>query len=177
MRLHRDPFLGAALVAAPVFWLVWYFWTEVEPEWQWPLAAPWSFALVVLVYPVLEEIVFRGLLQGWLADRHWGQIRWGGLTIANLVTSAVFAAAHLIRLPVLASTAMFAPSLVFGFFRDRYGHIYASILLHVLYNAGFVWLFTDPVGFDGRTVDHSQEYVRIVASTRLSESMVPTEIR
>jgi membrane protease YdiL (CAAX protease family) len=144
VRFYRDPVFGAALVAAPFVWLVWYFYTEAEPRWEWPLAAPWSFLLLVLVYPVLEEIVFRGVVQGWLLNRHWGRSGRGGVTVANLVTSIIFAAAHLLRLSVLPSAAMLAPSLVFGFFRDRYGHIFASTLLHVFYNAGFVWFFTDP---------------------------------
>ncbi len=36
---------------------------------------------------------------------------------------------------------MILPSLVFGYFKDKYHSLTAPILLHVFYNAGFFWLF------------------------------------
>jgi len=39
---------------------------------------------------------------------------------------------------------VFFPSLVFGYFKDRTGRLTAPILLHIFYNAGFLWLFTTP---------------------------------
>jgi membrane protease YdiL (CAAX protease family) len=141
-RLIRDKHFGAAIIAAPIFWTVLWFVTEPSPEWGWPLAAPDSFFLLAVVYPVLEEIVFRGALQGWLWSFSWGRANWQNMTVANVVTSVAFTLAHLLINPVSMSLAVFIPSLVFGYFRDRYNQLYPSVLLHIFYNAGFLWMFT-----------------------------------
>lgn len=95
----------------------------------------------MLVYPPLEEIIFRGGLQpALLSVSRLSRARFG-ITYANVVTSAVFAAVHLVTLPPLWALLVFVPSLVFGAARDRYDGIAASIVLHMFYNAGFVgWL-------------------------------------
>jgi membrane protease YdiL (CAAX protease family) len=95
----------------------------------------------VLVYPPLEEIIFRGGLQPALLSVSSLSIARYGITLANIITSAVFAAVHLITQPPLWALLVFVPSLVFGAARDRYDGITASIILHMFYNAGFVgWL-------------------------------------
>ena len=140
-KVSRDPLLGAALIAAPVFWIAWYFYLDAEPDWGWPLASPRQFLLLTVIYPVLEEIGFRGALQGWLRKRDWTLYDWRGVTLANLITSVAFSIFHLFRNSVGISIAVFAPSVIFGFFRDRYDHLHTPIALHIFYNAGFVWLF------------------------------------
>ncbi len=50
-------------------------------------------------------------------------------------------ALHVVRRPGMLSVGVFIPSLVFGFFRERYGNLYAPIALHIFYNAGFVLYF------------------------------------
>ncbi len=97
--------------------------------------------LLILVYPVLEEIVFRGALQGWLRSKSWGLRQRSGVTVANILTSIVFTAAHIVRGSILWSAGVVFPSLIFGFFRDRYGNLYAPIALHIFYNSGLIWLF------------------------------------
>lgn len=92
----------------------------------------------VLLQPVLEELVFRGLLQGGLREKmHW---RWRGITAANVLTSIAFVAAHLVYQPPLWALAVFVPSLLFGYFRDRYDSVLPAVSLHVWYNAGFFLL-------------------------------------
>lgn len=100
------------------------------------------FVVVALAYPVFEEIVFRGVLQGWLLKRNWGRSKWSGLSNANIIASVIFVVLHVIRRPGVLSVAVFVPSLVFGFFRERYNNLYVPIALHIFYNAGFVLLFT-----------------------------------
>lgn len=89
---------------------------------------------LVLVYPVLEELVFRGALQGWLRSHDWALRSWHSVTVANLLTSAVFMLAHLLVNPGPIALLVFVPSLVFGYFRDRYDRLHACILLHMFYN-------------------------------------------
>jgi len=68
-----------------------------------------------------------------------------GISMANVVTSLLFASLHLISQPPLWAALVFVPSLVFGWARDRYITVVPSIILHVVYNAGFAWLFVAPV--------------------------------
>jgi len=141
--LLKDPLFGAALAAGPLAWLVLY--TILQPSLQlnWPLAAPVVFLLPVLVYPVFEEIVFRGLVQQ-LVHEHVSGRYFGPLSAANLLTSVLFTGLHFVYHPPLWAALVFFPSLVFGFFKDRTHGLVASIVLHVFYNAGFLWLFAAP---------------------------------
>lgn len=95
-----------------------------------------------LIYPVLEELVFRGGMQVELIKHSVFRKTIVGVSLANIITSLVFAAFHLINQPPLWAAAVFFPSLVFGWARDRYQHVKASIALHCFYNVGFTLLFS-----------------------------------
>jgi len=128
----RDMRLAAALVAAaPVWWLL----APHVGAARWDSAS--SLAATVLLYPVLEELCFRGLLQGWLLQRLGGTMH-AGISAANLITSLAFAAAHLHAQPPAWAMATLLPSLVFGWVRERYGRVLPAIALHVYYNAGLM---------------------------------------
>ncbi len=141
-QMLRDRQFFWALLIAPLLWLIGYYFYSPTPDWTWPLLQPREFALLVMVYPCVEELLFRGLLQGWLLERANLQRHWQGLTLANLVTSGIFTALHFFAHPPLAAASVLLPSLVFGYFRDRYGRLHAPILLHVYYNLGYFWIFT-----------------------------------
>lgn len=88
---------------------------------------PWAvtlFVVVVLIGPVCEEIVFRGLLWGAL-ERRWG--RWTAL----IVSTAVFAVAHLefTRTPLLLVIAI-----PIALARLYTGGLLASIVAHQITN-------------------------------------------
>lgn len=140
-RYWQDPLFYASIVAGPAYWLALYLIVQPQPEFDWPLHAPLAFLYPALLYPVVEELVFRGLLQD-LAHRHLKTWQIGPLTHANLLTSLVFTALHFIAHPPLWAAAVFLPSLLFGFFKDRSGNLAAPIFLHVFYNSGYFWLFT-----------------------------------
>ncbi|HKJ71951.1 MAG TPA: JDVT-CTERM system glutamic-type intramembrane protease [Gammaproteobacteria bacterium] len=135
----RDPRFGLALAAALPVWLAF---TLVQPPerallglWQ----DPGRLLYLAVALPILEETAFRGLVQeglGRLIRR-----RWGPLSAANLGTSAVFALLHLPVHPPLWAASVAAPSLVFGYFKDRHGGLGAPVALHVFYNAGFFLLY------------------------------------
>ena len=135
-RLGDRGFLGALALALPatvLFACAPYLGVQVRVP-----ASPWLF---VLVYPVLEELVFRGLVQGWLlqrpalaaplAARAWLP----RLSAANIIAAALFAAAHLLRSPWPWALATFLPGLVFGWLRERHGGVVAPAIVHVAYNA------------------------------------------
>ena len=139
--LWRDRLFLAALLVGIVTWLILYFLQQPIVQWNWPLVRPWQFLSLVLLYPIVEEIAFRGLVQELLRD-YVSRRSLGPLTIANLLTSVLFAGLHLIHHAPLWAALVFFPSLVFGFFKDRTNHLLAPIILHVFYNAGYFWLFS-----------------------------------
>jgi membrane protease YdiL (CAAX protease family) len=139
--LWRDRLFLAALLVGIVTWLILYFLQQPIVQWNWPLVRPWQFLSLVLLYPIVEEIAFRGLLQELLRD-YVSRRSLGPLTIANLLTSVLFAGLHFIYHAPLWAALVFFPSLVFGFFKDRTNHLLAPIILHVFYNAGYFWLFS-----------------------------------
>lgn len=83
-----------------------------------------SVATVVVIGPVVEELVFRGVILDAVACK-WG--KWAGI-----VTSAfLFAALHL---TAWAFVPMFALGIVLGWLAWDRGSLWPAIVLHVLYN-------------------------------------------
>jgi membrane protease YdiL (CAAX protease family) len=91
----------------------------------------------LLVQPLLEELMFRGVVQGWLRERAWGRTTVFGVSRANAVASLLFVAAHLPAQPLAWALAVSVPSVIFGYFRDRHGSLLPAVVLHVAYNAVF----------------------------------------
>lgn len=96
------------------------------------------FLLYVAVHPLLEEIAFRGLIQETLLRRL--PYRFGPLSAANLITSLLFAATHFGTRESWLAAAIFVPSLVFGYFRERHDSLASPIVLHAFYNAAALLL-------------------------------------
>ncbi|HVL57253.1 MAG TPA: JDVT-CTERM system glutamic-type intramembrane protease [Burkholderiaceae bacterium] len=90
--------------------------------------------LQLLLAPVWEEVLFRGLLQGRLGRWRAGAARWKGITLANALTGAVFAAAHLLAHPPALAPGFFAVSLLLGIARERSGGLALPIALHAAFN-------------------------------------------
>lgn len=139
----RDVPFWFALLAGPVCWLI--LLTLGLTRRSGSVDILLLLQLVVLM-PVLEEIVFRGGLQSMLLDKSVFAKSLLGISLANLLASAVFAAMHLFNQPPLWAALVFVPSLVFGWARDRFDSIISSIILHCVYNAGFVLLFVNLSG-------------------------------
>ena len=86
--------------------------------------------LVVLVTPVIEEVLYRGLLQD--AIRRVGFGRWPAIVTASLCFSFMHwdaAAPH-------ALLALFVLSLGLGWAYEKTGRLSAAIAMHVLFNLG-----------------------------------------
>jgi len=140
-RYWQDPLFFAAMAAAVLYWLALYLITQPAVDAGWPFREPLRFLYPALLYPIVEEWIFRGFVQE-LAHRHLPPRRLGPLSHANMLTSLLFTAPHFINHPPLAAAMVFVPSLVFGFFKDRTGQLAAPVLLHIFYNSGYFWLFT-----------------------------------
>lgn len=135
-----DPRFGLALLAGCLFWLA-LFWVAREGLVKiGPAHGLAALVSLVLIQPLVEELLFRGLLQGKLAQRPWGRRHLGGFTLANLTVSIVFTSLHFINHPVLWAAGVLFPSLLFGYFRDRHDSVFPAIALHVFYNAGYFLL-------------------------------------
>ena len=136
----RDPHWYIAIILAIAFWLVdGLLISSFQP---YNLFADIRLlVLAVFVYPILEEVVFRGGIQSWLLRSAILQRAYFRISAANVITSVLFALFHLVNQSWYWAILVFFPSLIFGYFKDRYGNIHASIILHVFYNAGFLALF------------------------------------
>jgi len=130
------------MAAGPAAWLILYLLYRPQPSWQRIGANGEILLLLCLVYPVVEELAFRGALQGWLLRYRSGRgAVVAGVSGANIVTTVLFVAAHLFYHPPLWALLVFIPSLIFGWFRERYQSVIPGILLHILYNSGYFMLF------------------------------------
>jgi membrane protease YdiL (CAAX protease family) len=83
-----------------------------------------TLAVLGLLAPVAEELVFRGLLYGWLAGR------WSNL-VAFLLSSLAFAAAHTEPLHILRVLPL---GFWFGWLRWRTGSLVPTIVAHIINN-------------------------------------------
>ena len=133
-RVLRDGLFWLALLAAGAVCALAAVFIGGAPSVAWVWQEPQWFLWMVLLFPVVEELVFRGAIQGGLLRLASMRRGWLGLTLANGVTSVVFALLHLVYHTGLHGLAVLAPSLVFGFFRDRHASLWPAIYLHVLFN-------------------------------------------
>ena len=130
-------FLLALAAALPVWGLLWWLGGQARPDPLWPLHAQGVLLRGVLLYPFVEEWLFRGSLQPWIGTRLPG--KWAGISLANVIVSLLFALLHLLGHPPFAAMAVFIPSLVFGWLRDRHGSFLPAFAMHAWYNLGYFW--------------------------------------
>jgi len=83
-----------------------------------------SLALFSVLAPIVEELIFRGLLYGWVAGR------WGGLA-GLIVSSLLFAAAHIEPAHVILVLPL---GVLFGWLRRRTDSLLPSIFSHIVNN-------------------------------------------
>lgn len=133
--------LGAAFLAAPLFILLHntlfqhqlFDLNTLEFDTK-------SLFFLIIFYPVVEELAFRGVIQEYIASKTKQYPSFFYLSVANILTSLLFVAMHFVHHAPLWALLVFIPSLVFGYFKEQYGHIGASIFLHMFYNACSLFL-------------------------------------
>lgn len=136
---YRAPVFLSALAMGAAVWLALPFLAVVQPL-PWPHIFSLSFLVAVLWQPTVEELLFRGCLQGWLFAHEWGKHSFVGISIANLLTSVVFSGAHIATHSLPWALSMLFPSLLFGVLRDRSGSVFPPLAMHIFYNAGYFLL-------------------------------------
>ena len=125
-------FALAMLAGILVVWVM-HVWVQPYPS---HVEFNWAQLLSLIIWqPLVEEVLFRGIIQGQFAKREWGKQSWLSISGANAVTSVLFVAMHMINSPPLFALTVLAPSLVFGYFRDRCNSVYPCIVVHSAYNA------------------------------------------
>ncbi len=100
----------------------------------WWLLSLFFVQFILIALP--EEIFFRGYLQTRLQEvlgRRF--VLFGGdVGPAVWLTSVLFALSHLVAIPSGHRLAVFAPSLLFGWLRDRTGSVAGAVVAHALSN-------------------------------------------
>lgn len=128
----RDWQFQAAICAAIPIGFLWVWWTK-------PQAGTFDAGLTtlitfVIVFPLLEEFVFRGMIHRALHRKSIGRRCYGPVTVANLVTTSLFAIAHLPRGGLLLAAGVIVPSICLGYFFERHQRLISPIIMHMAFN-------------------------------------------
>jgi membrane protease YdiL (CAAX protease family) len=84
--------------------------------------------LTIVGAPIVEELFFRGLIQGAFTRRV-------GPTAAIFVTALIFCFAHVLNEGPAAPLVLFPAALVLGYLRHRYGRLAPGMIAHATFNA------------------------------------------
>lgn len=126
---ERGAWLGSAALAVPAAWAI------ARLGHGLPSAEPARELTILLLQSAAEEIVFRGGLQTWLATRLPRRMPGlAALTPSNLLTSTVFAAAHLWQHAPVVAAGVFPISLLLGASLERSGRLWVPVALHAWFN-------------------------------------------
>jgi membrane protease YdiL (CAAX protease family) len=93
--------------------------------------------LAVVGAPIVEELFFRGLLQGAFTRRV-------GAVPAIFITALIFSFAHVLNEGPLAPLVLFPMALVLGYLRYRTGGLAAGMIAHACFNGSVFLLFLVP---------------------------------
>lgn len=99
----------------------------------------WLVLIVITVIgaPLVEEVFFRGLIQGAFTRRV-------GATPSIFITALLFVAAHVTGEGILSPIVLFPMALILGYLRQRTGRLAAGMVAHATFNATVLLLFLVP---------------------------------
>jgi membrane protease YdiL (CAAX protease family) len=129
--MHKE--FGAALIAAPLFIFFVITFTPIEfslARWR----DVWFVISACLLYPLVEEIVFRGLFQHQLNKLKWARRIFLYTSVSNYVVSVCFALLHFLIFINFLALLVFIPSIVLGYFYNKTSSVAPSFILHSFYN-------------------------------------------
>ena len=126
---------GAALALAASGWVELIDrWTTIEfldAPFIEAIGLPMTFVVIALLPAFVEELAFRGLLQGRITAL-------SGRNSGILTTAALFALAHGVS---LGTPFHITAGVLLGYLRDRTGSLYPGMVAHGVYNASIVlWM-------------------------------------
>jgi hypothetical protein len=93
--------------------------------------------LAVVGAPIVEELFFRGLIQGAFSRRV-------GPIPAIFVTAMIFSVAHILSEGLLAPLVLFPAAVILGYLRHKTGRLAAGMVAHAVFNASMFLLFLVP---------------------------------
>lgn len=112
----------------------------VDPLYQ-SVSSVWLLVLaMVIVAPVYEELVFRGLLWKAISEQFLHQSPTKGAIIASVLTSLIFALIHL-QYGLYEISTIVVLALIFCYARYKSGSLLLPILLHIINNGAAMWLY------------------------------------
>jgi membrane protease YdiL (CAAX protease family) len=126
-----------ALGAFPTAWLVSVLGYTL------PVQSAWRDLLLLLLWSVGEEVVFRGGVQPALArlPSLAGRRQCFGVSAANALTSLIFCAMHAWSKPMPVVLALLPISLLLGASLERSGRLRVPVALHAYFN-GLLYVFS-----------------------------------
>jgi len=131
-------FYGAALLAAPLFCILYIrLFSLQSPDPLWLFHDIYDFWILILFYPLIEELSFRGTIQEYLSHRIVPNKYLIGVSLANILTSLLFVLMHFFYHSPIWALLVFFPSLLFGYFKECFSSVIPSVLLHSFYNLVF----------------------------------------
>lgn len=146
--MRVSPFwLAFAVAMSPVFWMVLTLvagvimgggdWVFRSPEDAAAMdSATWTlpvFFMAILISPLVEEVLYRGVGFGCLAARGWPP------ALAIALPNVIFALSHT-QYSAAAITVVFLGGFWFGFLRVQTGSMAAPIAGHIAINATLLYL-------------------------------------
>jgi hypothetical protein len=132
MTYNKNKWLLIAILLAPLTTLL--FVLLQGSSWVPQVETAGTVALVILVVPICEEVVFRGLLQHELSS--YAKLRRTvlGLSWDNIISSALFTLVHVIYYGDSAALLSAVPALLCGLLYSRHQRLIYPIGLHIWYN-------------------------------------------
>jgi membrane protease YdiL (CAAX protease family) len=131
MKFLFDKQFIAAIIVAIFVWVIMSLLGAYSPQ-------NFNPFYVILFYPITEEIVFRGTLQDYFCKKFKGNFLI--FSYGNIITSIIFSSLHLFYQPVFWALLIIAPSLIFGYFKDKFNSVIPAVVLHIFYNFGYFYL-------------------------------------
>ena len=113
----------------------------VDPLYQ-SVSSVWLLVLaIVVVAPIYEELIFRGLLWKAVSEQFAEQSSEAySAIIASILTSLIFAVIHL-QYGIYEISTIVVLALVFCYARYKSGSLLLPILLHIINNGAAMWLY------------------------------------
>ena len=125
-------FVLTVLASILAVWVI-HGWVQPYPS---HVEFNWLQLLSLIVWqPLIEEVLFRGIIQGQFAKHKWGQRSLLNISSANAATTVLFVTMHMVNTMPWYALTIFVPSLVLGYFRDYCDSIYPCIVIHSTFNA------------------------------------------
>lgn len=103
---------------------------SANPKWLLVLA-------MVLVAPIYEELMFRGILWRAVSEQFTGT---KGMVKASIITSIVFSIIHL-QYEFYEMSIVFLLAMLLSFARAKSGSVVLPIIIHILNNGLAMWLY------------------------------------